>query len=221
MKTDKQIYNDITNKLSFQPEIQADNIAVSVNNGVVTLGGAVSQYSEKRATERAVQKVRGVKGIANEIKVESSPQYKRNDIDIAKAAVNALEWDMRVPHKNIKVLVEDGWLTLSGEVNWYHEKKCAELSVSALYGIKGVINQIEIKPNVSPVEVKNKIIEEFQRNALIDASGIQIQVDGSVVILKGSVSTWSESDAALEACWAIPGVSEVDNQLEIEDIMLE
>jgi osmotically-inducible protein OsmY len=215
MKTDKELYDDVKYKLSFQPNLKVEHIAFSVHEGMVTLGGAVTTYNQKKAVERGIRRVKGVKGIANEIKVECLPEHKRNDVDIVAAAVNALNSDATVPSENIKVIVEDGWLTLSGHVQWYFEKKNAELCVNNLYGIKGVINHIQIQPSVTPNEVKNKIMEEFKRNAMIDAKGIDIEVHGGAVTLKGAVRNWSEMEEAVDATWAIPGVSQIDNQLAI------
>lgn len=152
MKTDKEIYIDIKNKLSFTPNVKANHVIIAVHDGVVTLGGVVTKYNEKIEVVKAVRKVRGVKGIANEIKVEGFPQYKRDDIDIVTAAVNALAADVIVPIENIKVTVENGWIILSGYVNWYFEKKNAEWCIKNLYGVHGVINQIQIMSNVKPVD---------------------------------------------------------------------
>lgn len=214
MKTDQELYNDVKNRLSYQPNVNANHIAFSIHDGVVTLGGAVATYNEKLITERVIKRVNGIRGIANEIKVECLPQHKRNDVDIVSAAVNALANDTTIP-ENIKVVVENGWLTLVGQVPWYFQKRNAELCVNNLYGIKGVSNQIQIKPSISPSEVKNKIIAQFKRNAVIDAQAIIVEVNGDVVVLKGKMRNWVELDEAMDAIWNIPGISSVDNQLTL------
>ena len=216
MKTDDQVNRDIQKKLAFEPAILDQNkIASSVHNGIVTLGGVVTSYQQKLLIEKAVKSIKGVKGIANEIKVEAAPQYKKDDVAIAKAAVAALDWDVGLEDSNIRVVVEEGWIKLSGEVKAFYQKEAAETCVRNLYGIKGIINQIEVKPSVAPLEVKNKILEEFKRNALIDAEQIEVKIDGNIAILNGKVRNWFEMQEAINAAWAVPGVAHVHNQLTI------
>jgi osmotically-inducible protein OsmY len=215
MKTDSQLYNDVLNKLEFEPDIDDKKLAISIHEGIVTLGGVVNKYNEKVAAERAVKSVFGVKGVANEIAIESVPQYQRDDVSIAKSAVKALEFDSVIPTEAIKVVVERGWVVLSGEVPWNFQRRAAESCINNLYGIKGIINQIEVKAGVTPGEVKNCIIKEFERNALIDAEGIRVEAEGSTVTLSGRVRNWSEMEAAENAAWAVPGVSHVNNLLTI------
>jgi len=216
MKTDDQVSSDIQKKLAFDPGIVDQmKTAISVHNGIVTLGGVVSSYHQKLLIEKAVKHVKGVKGIANEIKVEASPQYKKDDVEIAKAAVAALAWDVSLASECIRVIVEEGWVKLLGEVKGFYQKQAAESCIRNLYGIKGIINQIEVKPSVAPIEVKNKIMEEFKRNALIDAEQIHVQVDGNIAILSGKVRNWFEMQEAINAAWAVPGITHVSNQLTI------
>ncbi len=218
MKADTQLYSEIMEKLEFEPLINPINITVSIHGGIVTLAGVVGQYTEKRAVERAVRSVKGVKGIANELEVNLADCLKRSDMDITQSALNALEWNANVPFENIQVTVEDGNIKLTGEVTWWYERQNAEKAVRNLIGVKNIINQIKVKPEtpmVSTTEVKEKIAKEFSHNALIDAQGIRVEVSGSKITLIGQVKSWAEYKEANRAVWSIPGVRDVDNQLQI------
>ncbi len=165
--------------------------------------------------EEAVEKIATIKGVANELEVELLSGYKRHDADIVKAALDALKWTVLVPHEKIKVAIDRGFLTLTGDVSFYYQKERAEEAVNDLYGVVSVTNNIKVKSNVVPSEVKEKIIKEFERNARIDASNIQVEVDGHKVTLKGSVRNFDESREARTAVWSIPGVTNVVDLLEI------
>jgi len=216
MTTNGKLYSDVMDKLHFEPNIDDTNITISIkDNGVVVLGGFVKSYTEKRLAEEAVEKLQGVHGVANELSVDLASSYKRNDTDIAQAALNALRWTMFVPHEQIKVAIENGYLTLTGEVQHNYEKQAAERAVRNLYGVIYVTNNIKIKPAVKPQEVKNKIVSEFQRNARIDANNIDVEVEGNRVILSGRVKNLDESREARNAAWAVPGVGSVEDRLSI------
>ncbi len=203
-------------KLKFEPTIDASNITIAIKeDGIVVLGGKVKSYSEKYLAEKAVEKIESVRAVANEIEVELLLGYKRADVDIIKAALHALRWMLLVPHERIKIIVEQGHLTLDGDVNFHYQKERAEKVVRDLYGIVSITNNIKVKSNIAPSEVKEKIIKEFERNARIDASNIQVEVDGSKVILKGKVKNLDEDKEARTAAWSIPGVTSVIDQLEI------
>ena len=215
MKTNSELYNDVMKKLDFEPAVDATNITVAVHVGIVTLGGTVGTYTEKRAAERAVRSLDGVKAVANELTVALLQIYQRSDADIAKAAVDSLAWTVFVPHEKIKVSVERGWITLTGEVNWQFEIKNAEKAVRNLMGVKGVTNKLTVKSRILAQDVKAKIISEFERNAEIDAKNISVEIVGSKVILRGNVHSWREVQEAKHAAWSIPGVTEVENFLII------
>lgn len=211
------LYNNIMEKLRFAPFLDESNITISVkDNGIVILGGKVKSYTEKELAEEAVEKIRKVRGIANELEVELVSTYKRNDTDIVKAALNALKWKMFVPEEKIKVVVTNGYLTLSGEVEYNYQKEKALEAVKDLYGVVSVNNEIMIKPRVTPIEVKEKIIKEFERNARIDANNIKVEVEGGKVTLKGKVKNFDEGREARNAAWSIPGVNSVLDELQID-----
>jgi osmotically-inducible protein OsmY len=220
VKTDTELQRDVMTELRWEPTIHAAEIGVSVEDGVVTLTGNVDSYSMKWAAERAVRRVSGVKVVAQEINVRLPDPYKRTDEDIARSATNVLNWNVWVPRDRVKVMVQDGWITLSGDVNYYHQKEHAEDAVRHLTGISGVTNRITIKPPVPTVktsEVKNGIEDALKRNArlLRDAEKIQVEISGSKVILRGSVGSWADFDEAEYAAYCAPGVSEVENNLRV------
>ncbi len=213
MKTDAELKKDVMDALKWEPNINDETIGVTVKDCIVTLSGYVSSYTEKQAVERAAQGVFGVKAIAEEIKVKLPGSGQRSDEDIAKAAVNALEWTTSVPHDRIKVKVQDGWLSLSGEVEWYVQKTASEDAVCGLMGVKGVTNLITVKPSIKPADIKTKIESAFQRNAVLDARRIRVETRGDKVILEGIVRTYTEKKEAERVACAAPGVCEVQNNI--------
>ena len=220
MKSDAQLQQDVMKELQWEPTIHAAEIGVAVNDGVVTLSGHVDSYAKKWAAERVAKRVSGVKAVAEDVKVTLPGTYRRADEDIAQAASNILNWNFWVPHDRVKVMVQDGRVTLSGDVDWYHQKMHAEDAVRHLVGVLGVTNAITIKPPVPTVkapEVKNKIQDALKRNArlLRDAEKIQVEISGSKVILRGSVGSWQDHDDAAYAAWSAPGVTEVENKIVI------
>lgn len=156
MKTDKLIQEAVILELKQEPSIDSSKIGVSVTDGIVTLNGYVDSYVEKLTAEQIASRVIGVKAIAEEIEVKLPQYYERNDADIAEAAANALEWNVSVPHNRIKVKVQDGWVTLNGEVDWEYQKYATRSSVCCLLGVKGITNQITVKFSLNSVDVKNK-----------------------------------------------------------------
>lgn len=214
MKTDAQLKNDVIEELRWEPTVTSSDINVATHNGVVTLSGSVPYYAEKRAAERATQRVEGVKAIAEEVEVNLAGVHKRKDSDIAEAVVNSLRWHVWVPN-DIQATVENGWVTLTGSVTRAFQRNAAVAAVRYLSGVTGVSNNISIKSSVQPTAVKDAIEKALKRNAEIDAKHIKVSADGGKVTLAGTVHSWDERDEAGWAAWNAPGVTEVENDLAV------
>jgi osmotically-inducible protein OsmY len=213
--TDQEIQTDVLTELRWDHSIQANEIGVSVKNGVVTLTGTVDTYLKKWRAEEAALRVSGVIAVANDITVRTTSIGERTDSDIAAAAVYALKWNASVPAEKIQVTVDKGWVTLKGEVEWQYQKEEAERAVRPLWGAKGVINLIVVKPHASPTDLKKKIEDALVRSASVDANKITVEVEGSKAILKGNVRSWAEKQEAERTAWLAPGITSVDNQIKV------
>ena len=215
MKTDSDLKRDVEAELKWDPAIHSTDIAVAVQQGVVTLTGFVRRYMEKYQAERDVKRITGVLGVANDIEVRLESGSERPDPEIARDAVAALKSELPYSSENIKVLVHNRWLTLEGSVEWNYQRSHAEEAVRKIKGIKGVTNAIVMKPRASPSEIKSKIEEAFRRDAQLDANRITVEAHGSEVILKGTVRSWAERHEAERTAWLAPGITKVDNQIKI------
>ncbi len=213
MKSDKQLKQDVIEELDWEPSIDAVNIGVEVKDGIVTLAGHLNSYVEKWNAERAVQRVAGVKGLAIELDVKLPGSSQRNDADIAHSVRNILEWHSSLPYEKIHLLVENGWVTLSGEVDWIYQKKAAEESIRFIKGVKGIKNLLTSKPTTVPKDIKSKIEAALQRRAAQDAKAITIDVNGNAITLSGTVHSFSERCAILAAVRGAKGVTQVNDHL--------
>lgn len=216
MKTDSQLQQDVIAELKWEPSVTAPSIGVEVRDGIVTLAGEVSSYAEKLSAESATQRVCGVKALATELKVKLAGNGKRSDAEIAKSAQSVLAWTTWVPDNAIKVLVENGWVTLSGNVDWQYQKQSATDSVRFLSGVTGVSDQIAIKPTLSVSAVKFDIEAALKRSAVADAKKISVSIDGSKVTLTGKVKSWTERETATTSAWGTPGVRSVIDEMTLD-----
>lgn len=211
--TDKDLQQHVQNALEWEPSVDESDIGVSVDEGVVTLRGTVRSFSQKSMAARVALRVYGVKGIANDLEVRLGSAAERTDTDLAQAAVNGLTWTTLVPAGTVTVSVSHGFITLKGAVDWQYQKDAAVKAVRDLTGLKGVINEIAVKPGVSAPDVRHKIEAAFTRSAEIDARRINVTAADGKVILSGNVTSWAERREAERAAWAAPGVTEVEDRL--------
>ena len=213
---DSELRQDILDELEFEPSIDANDIGVAVEDGIVTLSGHVPSYSQKVTVERLVSHLKGVRGIAEEIEVRY-PMHGPGtaDDEIAARVVNTLKWSTVVPDGKVQVKVQKGWVTLTGKLDWNYEKVGVVDAIKDIKGIVGITNQIELVTRLSSTDVKKRIEDALKRNAAVEAGGIKVDVAGNKVIIKGRVKAWSERKLVEQAVWATPGVTNVSDQLMV------
>lgn len=216
MKNDLEIQQDVINQLSWEPFLKASDIGVTVKNGIVTLTGQVDSYYKKISAEKAARKVAGVRAIAEDIQLRVSPSFIKTDAELAESVLNALKWHSAVDEEKLKIKVENGVVTLDGEVEWEFQRTSARNAVSNLLGVRNVISNIVLKPKLTAIDIKAKISSAFHRTATIDAQNIEVEILGNKAILRGRVRSYAEKDDAESAAWSAPGIAYVDNKLELE-----
>jgi osmotically-inducible protein OsmY len=213
-RSDIEMQKDVLAELRWDARLQPNEIGVIVKDGVVTLTGWVDSYFKKWYAEDAAHRVDGVRAVANDIQIKLAGE--RTDGDIASVALNALQWNAALPVDKISLTVSRGFVTLKGEVPWQYQKEEAERVVRHLRGVNGVINEIVVKPQVTPSDVRKKIQDALVRSAAIDAGKITVEVQGNKAILKGSVRAWTEREEAERAAWSAPGISSVENRITLD-----
>ena len=213
--TDRELKTQVESALDWEPSVDASDVGVSVEDGVVTLRGNVRSYAEKGGAERVALHVYGVKAVADELNVRLLAGYERSDTDIAQAAVAALKWSTLVPANQVTVTVTNGWLTLRGTVGWQYQKNAAARAVQHLTGVKGIANDVVVRPQVNTANVQAKIEAAFKRSAEIDARRIHVAAQDGKVVLSGNVRSWAERQEAERAAWAAPGVTQIDDRITI------
>jgi osmotically-inducible protein OsmY len=215
-RSDTDIHKDIVAEFHWEPSLRDDDIAVAVRDGVVTLAGFADSYADKWKAEHIASKIRGVKAIANDIEIKLPSASQRADPDIARAVVNALQWNISVPADRIKTKVEKGWVTLEGEADYNYQKEAAERAIRYLTGVKGITNLITVKQRATPADLKERIKEALQRSAQFDAERITVEVQGNKAILRGTVRSYAEMKEAERAALKAPGITEVENRLTVD-----
>lgn len=212
---DRSLRDDVIAELDADPEVDSSRIGVAVENGAVTLTGIVPNYAQKWAAEEAVKRVRGVIAVAQEIDVDLPATHQRGDADIAQAVANEFFWDTAVPI-GVQATVQDGHVTLTGEVDWNYQREEAERVARRITGVVGVTNSIMLsKIAVVPQDIRGQIQRMFHRDAQLDANNVHITIDGGKVTLTGNVHSWFERNEASRAAWSVHGVTAVDNHIAI------
>lgn len=215
MSDDKRLKHDVLAELAWEPRITAAHIGVTANAGVVTLSGHVESFVEKRAAEEATARVKGVRAVAEEIEVRLPTDAKRGDEEIAAAAIERLGWDVSIPHDAVKVMVEEGLIILSGQVDWHFQKEAAAHDVYGLFGVVGVSNQIAIKQRVNVSNVSDDIMHALHRSWFFDPKAVTVSADGGKIRLTGVVPSWHDRQVAADTAWAAPGAISVENDIAV------
>ena len=215
MNTDKQLQTSVQAELNWEPSISAAHIGVAARDGVVTLTGHVTTYAEKHAAEKATGRVKGVKAVAEELEVRLPFETKRTDEEIAASAIDRLAWDVSVPSDAVKIRVEKGWVTLTGQVDWNFQKEAANQDLRRLFGVVGVSDHVTIKPRADAANISHDITLALHRSWLFDRNNIAVSAEGGRVRLSGTVPTFEDKQVAAWTAWAAPGVTGVDNDIAV------
>ncbi len=215
MTDDRQLQKDVLAELGWEPKVTAAHIGVTAKNGVVALTGHVENYMEKNAAEAAAGRVKGVKAVAEELEVRLPSSFRRADDDIAAAALKRLEWNSAVPKDAVKVKVEKGWVTLTGQVEWHYQQEAAGQDVQWLSGVVGVSNNVSIQPRVNAANISDDISRALHRSWFFDPKTVNVSAQGGKVILTGTVNSWYDRQLAATTAWAAPGATAVENDIAV------
>lgn len=213
MSDDKQLQQAVLAELNWEPSVTAAHIGVTAKAGVIALTGHVGSFVEKYAAETAASRVKGVKAVAEELEVRLPYEIKRGDEEIAEAVLNALTWNVSVPHDAIKAKVEKGWITLTGQVDWHFQLDAAEDAVRGLIGVVGISNEIVIKPSVNAKNLSDDITHALHRSWFSDPKTIKVSADRGDIKLSGTVLSWNDRQLATETAWSAPGATSVENDI--------
>jgi osmotically-inducible protein OsmY len=213
--SDRLLKQAVEDELDWEPSIDAEHIGVAVDDGIVTLSGHVKSYAEKFAVEKAVKRVKGVRGIAEEIEIRFPGDKQTADDQIVKRALDIIAWDSTIPKDRVQVKVQDGFVTLTGEVDWFYQRDDAEAAVRKLTGIKGLSNEIRVKPQLAAADVRQRIENALKRNAEVEADAIKVSVQNGRVTLDGKVKAFYERDLIERTAWSAPGVVSVEDRISI------
>lgn len=215
MKSNAELQRDVIAELAYEPAIDPAQIGVITKNGIVTLTGTVKSYAEKLDAAEAAERVQGVRAVIDEMHVEIPCIQHRADEELARAILNTLKWDSRIPDESIKFKVSHGWVTLAGTVDYKHQQRSAEEAIRNLTGVRGITNQIEVKPRPVASDIKGLIEDALRRSARINEQPITVDIEGNKVILRGTVHSRAEQHEAERTAWSAPGVAEVEDHLTV------
>ena len=215
MNNDSSIRTNIEAELEFEPSIDASGIGVAVTDGVVTLTGHVDSYASKMTAERAVGRVRGVRALAEQIEVRLAVNAEHDDQEIARRAANLISWSTTIAPGAVQIKVEQGWVTLSGTLDWQYQKNAVADLIRNLSGVVGESNQIRIRPHLDSKDVAQNLAKAFHRHAELESAAIKVMVEGGRITLSGNVSAWNDRRLAEDAAWANKGVTEVVDYLVV------
>jgi osmotically-inducible protein OsmY len=215
MDPDARLLDDAVAEIRWDPRVRHEGVGLAVRGGAVTLTGTVATYAQKRAAERAVERVRGVSAVANDLAVVLQGAHAAGDPELARAAADALRWRAEVPPASVQVAVQDGWVGLSGSVDWEYQKRVAEEAVAGLVGVRGLDNGITVRPRASAPDVASAIRAALRRSTAGDAARVDVEIEGGTVTLRGHVRSWAERRDVEHAAWAAPGVTRVDDRIAV------
>jgi osmotically-inducible protein OsmY len=215
MSQDSQLQQDVLAEFKWEPSVTPGHIGVSANHGIVTLSGHVDSYAQKHAAEAAARRVKGVRGVAEEIEVRLPFDAQRTDDDIAAAAIDRLAWNVSVPKDSVMVKVEDGWVTLTGQVDWWYQKDAVEQDIRPLLGVVGVSNQTTIKPRIDTASLSDDITHALHRSWFFNPDNVHVRAEGGSVVLSGTVPSPHDRQVAAQTAWSAPGVTSVENDIAV------